>query len=305
MSSPVLQTTTTAGVSSSLIGLLEGMRPVQWIKNGFVLAPLIFSANLQNFELGLRALAVFAAFSMVASGVYLWNDSLDWRSDLNHPQKKRRPIPSGRLTPAVAISCGSFLLIAGVLAGFALNLATGFLLFGYAILNGLYSLTLKHVEIVDLMCIAVGFVLRVIAGSTAIGVHSSHWLLMCTFLIALFLGIAKRRQEIVTLSNGSGQHRRVLAHYSLPWLDQAGTLVSGSTVVAYALYAVSPETQAKFGTDALIYTLPFVVFGVLRYLHMMHSGDRTGNPTSALILDKQLLMCVAGWVLACAAIIYL
>jgi 4-hydroxybenzoate polyprenyltransferase len=187
---------------------------------------------------------------------------------------------------------------------YLVNVPTGLLLTAYLILNVLYSVWLKHVIIVDLLCIACGFVIRVVAGAMAINVVFSHWLLMCTFLIALFLGIAKRRQELVILASNPGKHRRVLNDYKLAWFDQASTLVSGSALVAYALYSVAPETQAKFGTDKLIYTVPFVIFGILRYLHLAHSGDRTGNPTDALITDSHLLICVVGWVLACAAIIY-
>jgi 4-hydroxybenzoate polyprenyltransferase len=302
MTPPVLQTS--AITNSSAAGILECMRPVQWIKNTFVLAPLVFSVNLAVPGLVLKACLIFAAFCLAASGVYLLNDSIDWRSDLSHPEKRRRPIPSGRLSPALAAACGSVLLAMAVAVGFLANAPAGLFVCGYVLLNSLYSFRLKHVTIVDLMCIAIGFVLRVMAGAAAIEVQASHWLLMCTFLVALFLAIAKRRQELVTLAAGSGAHRRVLTSYSLPWLDQAATLVSGSAVVAYALYAFSPETQAKFGTDKLMYTVPFVVFGILRYLHLVHASDRTGNPTSALLIDKQLLGCVVGWVVACAMIIY-
>jgi 4-hydroxybenzoate polyprenyltransferase len=292
------------GVLSASAALLECMRPAQWIKNGFVLAPLLFSARIGDPVMVLRALTALGAFCLSASGIYLWNDSLDWKSDLNHPRKCSRPIPSGRLSPVLATIWGAILMALSMAAAFALNRPTGLLVSGYIVVNSLYSLRLKHVMILDLMCIALGFVFRVMAGASAIQVEPSHWLLMCTFLLALFLGIAKRRQEIVTLAGGSEKHRRVLVNYSLGWLDQAGTLVSGATVVAYALYTVSPETQARFGTDRLIYTLPFVVYGILRYLYLIHGGQSTDNPTGALIADKQLLFCVVLWVFACFVIIY-
>lgn len=280
------------------------MRPAQWIKNGFVMAPLVFGAKLHDPSLLLRELAAFAAFCLVSSGIYLWNDSLDWKSDLIHPDKKLRPIPSGRLSATFAALCGSILAFAGLFLGLALNRSTGFLLCGYAVINILYSVQFKHMAILDLMCISAGFVLRVTVGATAIGVEASHWLLMCTFLLALFLGIAKRRQELVTLADNSGKHRRVLDHYTLNWLDQAGTVISGTTIVAYALYTVAPETQARFGTDRLIFTLPFVIYGILRYLHLVQNGSQTGNPTAALTKDKELLGCILAWVLTCTAIIY-
>lgn len=289
---------------STIRGLLECMRPAQWIKNGFVLAPLVFSANLNRPLLVWREFLAVALFCAAASGVYLWNDSVDWKSDLAHPEKRLRPIPSGRLNPWVAATFGSLLLASALLSAFLLNRTTGLLLSGYIALNFLYSFWWKHVSILDLMCIAVGFVFRVMAGASAIEVQASHWLLMCTFLLALFLGIAKRRHEVVTLERESSKHRRVLLDYELAWLDQAATLLSGATVVAYALYTVSPDTQARFGTDALIYTLPFVVFGILRYLQLTHAGGRTGNPTAALLSDRLLIGCLAGWVLTCALVIY-
>jgi 4-hydroxybenzoate polyprenyltransferase len=301
VSQPVVFTGT-----SSFAGLIECMRPVQWIKNGFVLAPLIFSRYLTDISMDLRALAAFAAFCLAASGVYLLNDSFDWRADRNHPDKRRRPIPSGRLSPQMAAASGLILAFAAIAGAFLINGLTGWVVLSYALLNGLYSLHLKHVAIVDMLCISTGFVLRVEGGGAAIHVTCSHWLLMCTFLLALFLAIAKRRQEVTTPSlDESGTHRSVLASYKLVWLDQSATLVGGAALVSYALYAVSAETVARFGTDRLIYTLPFVVFGILRYLHLVHGSDRAGNPTSALIADKQLLLCVGGWVAACAIVIYL
>jgi decaprenyl-phosphate phosphoribosyltransferase len=290
--------------TSALTGLVRCMRPSQWIKNGFVFAPLVFSSRLMSPYFALREILACVAFCLTASAIYLWNDALDWKSDLAHPEKKTRPIPSGQLSAALAVAAGSVLLAMGVGAAVALGPKTGLLLAAYAGINILYSLWLKHVAIVDLMSIASGFVLRVVAGSAAILVEPSHWLLMCTFLLALFLGIAKRRQELVLLAGDSSRHRRVLDDYSIPWLDQVGTIVSAAAIVSYALYTVAPETQARFKTDRLIYTLPFVIYGILRYLQLVRDGDRTGNPTGALLTDKKLLICLAGWIVTCAVIIY-
>jgi 4-hydroxybenzoate polyprenyltransferase len=280
------------------------MRPAQWIKNGFVLAPLVFAAKLNDFTLQVHALATFAAFCLAASGIYLWNDSLDCKADRFHPDKRMRPIPSGRLSAAVAVMFGSVFMLASIGIGLALNRTTGILLFSYAVINILYSVWLKHMAIIDLMCIAAGFVLRVVAGASAISVKASHWLLMCTFLLALFLGVAKRRHELGTLTADSALHRPVLDNYTLAWLDQVATVISGVTIVAYALYTVAPETQARFGTDHLIYTVPFVIYAILRYLHLIQGENGTGNPTGLLLKDKPLLVCIGAWVLACAAIIY-
>jgi 4-hydroxybenzoate polyprenyltransferase len=293
-----------AGVMGGASALLECMRPTQWIKNGFVLAPVIFSAHLTDNETLLRSAVAFGVFCLAASGIYLWNDCMDAQSDAEHPQKRTRPIPSGRLNAIVAAMTGAMLVLVSLAGAFSLNRATGILLSTYVAVNFLYTGWLKHTVILDVMCIAIGFVVRVMAGATAITVEASHWLLLCTFLLALFLGIAKRRNEIVVLAGDSGKHRRVLAEYSLPWLDQAGTLVAGAAVVAYALYTVAPETQIRFGTKGLIYTVPLVIYGILRYLHLIHASGNTGNPTSALITDRQLLSCVTGWGVACALIIY-
>ena len=223
-SDTALLQTRAGGSAFTLLGLIRCMRPSQWIKNGFVLIPLIFSSNLNQPSLAVREMLVFAAFCLVASGVYLWNDGLDWKSDLAHPDKRSRPIPSGQLSAGVALSLGPIFVLAGIAAGLPFGVTALTLLAGYAAINVLYSLSLKHWAIVDLMCIAVGFVLRVGAGSAAIHVEASHWLLMCTFLLALFLGIAKRRQEIVLLAGDSSRHRRVLDHYTVPWLDQGAPL---------------------------------------------------------------------------------
>jgi len=290
---------------SSLASLVEALRPSQWVKNGFVITPLIFSEKLLDPASEWKAVAAAVVFCLVASAVYLWNDILDWRTDLQHPAKRNRPIPSGRLSvTGAALACAA-LLAAGLAGGFAITPSTGALLCLYAGINVLYGLGLKHVVVMDLMCIAMGFVLRVLAGAAAIQARPSHWLLMCTFLLALTLSIFRRRQEAVMLGKSSVHHRKVLGNYDIAWFDQAGTMLSAATIVAYALYTVSPETQARFGTDHLFYTLPFVVFGTLRYLHLVHRSDHAGNPSSALIADKPLLGCVVGWLIACALVIYI
>jgi 4-hydroxybenzoate polyprenyltransferase len=294
-----------ASRASTLGGLVECMRPEQWVKNSCVLAPLLFSARLTDETSLIRALFAAAIFSLAASGVYLCNDAVDWKADLIHPLKRSRPVPSGRLSPRLAAVFGLAMLVGALTAAFLLNRMTGMLVSAYVVLNVLYSGWLKHASILDVMCIAIGFDLRVMTGAAAIQVDASHWLLVCTFLLALFLGIAKRRHEVVTLEQDMSKHRRVLTNYSVAWLDQATTLISGATVVAFALYTVSPETQAKFGTDRLIYTLPFVVYGILRYLQLIHQGSKTGNPTSAMLSDRHLLICIAGWAAACGAIIYM
>jgi 4-hydroxybenzoate polyprenyltransferase len=293
------------GVGAAISAFLECARPVEWVKNSFVLAPLLFSARMGQSDLIVTGLIACLAFCLAASGVYFWNDTADWRADLAHPEKKARPVPSGRISPRAALMWGGVFLASGVIVALRINSATGLLLCIYVVVSALYSFWLKHVPILDFLCVAVGFVLRVLAGAAAVRVQASHWLLMCTFLLAISLAVAKRRHELVMLAQDSSRHRRVLDHYSLSWLDHVGTAMAGATIVAYALYTVAPETQQRFGTDRLIYTLPLVVYGILRYLLLAHSSTRTGNPSRALISDKPLLACVLLWAFTCAAIIYL
>jgi 4-hydroxybenzoate polyprenyltransferase len=185
------------------------------------------------------------------------------------------------------------------------NRLTGLLILSYVTLQFGYAVWLKHTAIMDLMCIAMGFVLRVLVGSAAVSVSATHWLLICTFLLALFLGIGKRRQEANLLGQASAAHRPVLVNYSMGWLDHAATMLSSATIIAYALYTVAPDTQTRFGSDRLVYTVPFVVYGILRYLHMMHTDGTAGDPTNSLLADRPLLICVSGWALACVALVYL
>ena len=289
---------------SSLPGIIECLRLQQWVKNGFVVAPLVFSKKLLDPSSEWKAFVAAFAFCLVASAVYCWNDILDWRTDLLHPQKKFRPIPAGRVSIRTAAFACVLLLLLGFGVAFTVTTSTGVLLCIYTAINFLYGRGLKHVVVMDLMCISLGFVLRILAGAAAIQAEPSHWLLICTFLLALTLSIFRRRHEAITLGAGSAHHRRVLADYSIAWFDQAGTMLSAATLVCYALYTVAPETQARFGTDHLVYTLPFVVFGMLRYLYLVHSGNHVGNPSSALIADKPLLACVGTWLACCAVLIY-
>ena len=294
-----------SGQRGHVRSLIECVRPAQWVKNAFVLAPLVFSGKLLDPRSVLQAAGAALAFCFAASAVYSWNDILDRTSDLMHPDKRTRPIPSGRLSVRNARILSVVLLALSLVFGFGVNVPAGMLVSAYLAINFLYGLWLKHVVVVDLMCVALGFVLRVWTGAVAIHVEASHWLLMCTLLLALTLSIFRRREEAVMLGDHSVKHRNVLSQYSAAWFDQAGMMLSGATIVAYALYTVAPETQARFGTDHLFYTLPFVVFGILRYLHLVHSGGRTGNPSAVLMEDKPLLGCVVAWIASCALIIYM
>ncbi len=282
--------------------LLEAMRPYQWVKNLLVFAPLVFAGKLGDMESVWHAGLAFASFSLVASAIYLLNDLLDLEKDRAHPEKCKRPLPSGRLSRASAVT---FVVI---LAAIGIGLATlgRFWLWPcvYFAINVAYSIRLKHVVVLDAMCIAIGFLLRVYAGGVAIDVAVSAWLTLCTFFVALFLAFAKRRHELALLGEDSGEHRSSLEDYSLTFLDQMIAPLGAMTVLAYAAYTVSPATVEKFHTQDLVFTVPFVVFGIFRYLFLVHQKSEGGNPTRLLLRDVPTMINILLWFGVCIWIVY-
>ncbi len=274
------------------------------MKNGFVLAPVVFAHRLDRAAAAAAAALAFAAFCAASSAVYLVNDLKDRDQDRRHPVKRRRPIASGEL-PAGIAGLAAILLLAAA-AALAVRLGAGYslCLAGYVALNLLYSLALKHVVILDVMTIALGFVLRVLAGARAVEVQVSSWLILCTIFVALFLGFSKRRHELAQAPESNAGTRRVLEHYSLPFLDQMINVVTASTVVAYALYTASPETQAKLGSDRLIYSVPLVLFGIFRFLFLLYRRDDERSPTDAILHDPPFLLNLALWGAVVLALIY-
>ena len=267
-------------------------------------AALGFSKHL--FEMGplLRSLAAFVLFCGLSGAVYLLNDVADLERDRLHPLKALRPIASGLVPPRLAALVAAALAV-GCLGG-SLLLGRAFLLCAaaYLALNVLYSLKLKEVVIVDVLSVSMGFVLRFVAGAVAISVVISEWLLICTILLALFLTLAKRRHELVSLSDTASSHRRILAEYSPYLLDQMIAVVTASCVTAYAFYTTAPETKAKFQTDYLALTIPFVLYGIFRYLYLVHRKEKGGSPSDVLLTDRPLLIAVALWALTIVAIVY-
>jgi 4-hydroxybenzoate polyprenyltransferase len=251
-----------------------------------------------------RALMAFAAFCLAASAVYLLNDLHDREEDRRHPVKSRRPLASGALKAPVAWLAAALLI--GGAAALALALGRGFATFlgAYVTLNVLYSLGLKTVVILDVLCISLGFVLRILAGAAAIDVKVSSWLLLCTTFLSLFLAFSKRRHEIQLLAEGAAQQRKVLSQYSAAFLDQMINVVTASAVVCYALYAVSPETVERFHTEHLVYTVPFVLFGIFRYLYLVYQRTDAKNPTEALLFDGPFLVNLLLWGGAVIWIVY-
>jgi len=287
----------------AIIEIFRSLRPQQWIKNFFIFAPLVFSQNVLNRPLLLKTFVAFAAFCLISSAHYIFNDLRDLEEDRRHPVKSKRPLASGRLKKGPAVAALFVIGAAGVAVAAALGLPFLLLAVGYLVLQTAYSMWLKHVVILDVFVIAAGFLIRVVAGGLAIEVEISSWLLICTILLALFLAMGKRRYELVLLDKDAASHRPILREYNTYLLDQMISVVTASTLLAYCLYTVSPETVAKFGTRNLIFTVPFVLYGIFRYLYLIHQKAEGGTPESLIIRDKPLLVDIFLWVLAAAMIL--
>lgn len=280
------------------------MRPAQWVKNLFVFVPLVFAHRLDRLDLALRSAAAFAAFCAAASAVYLLNDLRDREADRLHPVKRLRPIAAGQLGAGPAIAAA--LALAAVALALAFRLGRGFsiCLAIYLVLNVLYSLALKRLVILDVMTIALGFVLRVEAGALAIAVEVSSWLLLCTTFVALFLGFAKRRHELALQPQSGTGTRSVLEHYNLTFVDQMINVVTASTIVSYALYTVDPGTAARLGTPHLIVTVPLALYGIFRFLFLLYQRSDRQSPTDAILHDPPFLINLALWGLTVVFLIY-
>ena len=284
--------------------LLVSLRPHQWTKNLFVLAALAFSKHLfDDGDAVVRAGVAFAVFCALSGAVYLINDLADLEHDRLHPGKRGRPIASGALGVPVARTAAASLVGLGLLAASALGPRFLLSAVAFLVLNFAYSLGLKNVVILDVLAIAIGFVLRAVAGAVAIQVVFSEWLIVCTLLLALFLALAKRRHELVTLEDAAA-HRSILAEYSPYLLDQMIAVVTASCLTAYAFYTLAPETVEKYRTDRLAFTIPFVIYGIFRYLYLVHRKEQGGSPGDALLTDRPLLATVALWAGAVVLIVY-
>ena len=289
---------------SVLYNLLLSLRPGQWTKNLFVFAALVFSQRLGDGVAVVRTVLAFAVFCALSGAVYLINDVFDREQDRIHPLKASRPIASGALSPAIALTFSAILAAAALAVALALGLPFFEMAAAYVVLLIAYSAFLKHIVILDVLTIAAGFTLRASAGAAAIGVPISHWLLVCTMLLALFIALSKRRHELTLLTGSATGHRPILSDYTPYLLDQMISVVTASTLIAYAFYTISPETTQKFGTDLLSLTIPFPLYGILRYLYLVHQRDQGGSPAELLLNDRPLLACVALWALSVILIIY-
>jgi len=306
-SSPVAAPGTAIGAvpgRSLALDLLRSLRPAQWTKNLVVFAGLIFGKKLLDAAAVWDAIAAFVIFCALSGVVYLVNDLADRESDRRHPLKARRPIASGALPVKVATGAALAIGAAALAAAYLVGPGFAAVAAAYVVLQMLYSGPLKHIIIIDVLTIAIGFVLRAAGGAVAVHVQMSHWLFVCTILLALFLALAKRRHEIVLLAGGATSHRPILGEYTAYLLDQMIGVVTASTLIAYVFYTISPETQAKFGTPWLGLTIPFPLYGIFRYLYLVHQREGGGSPADLLVTDRPLLGCVALWAVAVALIIY-
>ncbi len=296
-----------------ILELLRAMRPKEWIKNVFVFAAIAFAKDAntgvplwQEFDKLLIVGAAFVLFCMAASAIYLINDLVDIEKDRAHPTKKNRPLASGRLSPALAQVAAVLLLVVALPGAFLLdysagkgvlgNIDFGLALVSYVVIQGvLYSYYLKNIVILDIFTIAAGFVLRAVAGALGLDIQITYWLLMCMGLLALFLGLAKRRAELILLEHGAGEHRRILAEYSLPMLDQMISIITAATIIAYTLFTTTAETLPRKPFPIMLITVPIVIYLIFRYLYLMYKHGEGGSPADLIIKDLPFLVAGASW----------
>ncbi len=268
------------------------------------MAGLIFAGQGTNPAYQNISLLTLVAFCMLSSAVYSLNDIIDINRDRQHPLKKNRPLAAGDISITTAGLIGLVLAVGGLLLSYYIGLGLFYVTLAYLVLNILYTFWLKNIVIIDVMSIATGFVLRALAGAVAINVEFSNWLLITTFVLALFLGLGKRRHELLSLEKGASSHRKILDKYSPYLLDQLIGVVTASTVVTYLFYTLSAEIQNKLHTEYLYITIPFVIYGIFRYLYLVHKEDKGGSPTTLLLADRPLLADVVLWLTSIIIILY-
>ncbi len=287
-----------------LFMLIKALRAYQWSKNLIIFAALLFAQEVFHVDKLVTSLLAFMVFCCAASATYLFNDLQDIEKDRTHPKKRDRPIASGAMS--IPLAWGLLLVLYAVAAVIGIYVGYGFtaIVLGYVLMQLAYSLFLKHVIIVDVMILALGFVFRAMAGAVAIDVEFSNWLVVCTLFLALFLGLSKRRHEMTLLEGDASAHRAVLSQYSIHYLDQLILIVAGGAIITYTIYTCSADVVARVGTDKLYLTLPFVVYGVFRYLYLIHHKTGGGDPSRTLVTDVPLLSTVFLWAASCGVILY-
>ena len=293
------------GASAPRVGaaLLRTLRPSEWTKNLILFAALLFGERLLDPSAAARACGAFLAFCALSGTVYIVNDYVDRKQDRRYPTKSHRPIASGALAPQTALTAAVVLGSSALGWSFWLSVPLGLVSLSYLVLLTAYSLLLKHIVILDVLTIAIGFVLRAVAGAVAVSVPISYWLLVCTILLALFLGLSKRRHELVLLGDDAAVHQPILGEYNPYLLDQMIGIVTASTVMSYILYVAESATAARVGTSPLSVTIPLVLYGMFRYLYLVyHRGG--GAPSELLLADRPVLVSVALWVVTVVIILY-
>lgn len=279
------------------------LRTKQWIKNSFIFMPLVFGQKLFEYPFNLKALYAFFLFSFISSCVYLINDIFDIEKDKSHPVKKHRPIASGLIGKKHAWIIAFILSAISIFLSINLEIKLGFVVLFYLVLNFIYTIFLKNIVIIDVFCLSVFFLLRIIAGTVVVNVEFSYWMIFMIMLLAMFLGFNKRRQELQFLQSSEGQ-RVVLGEYSLYFIDQMISVLTSSIVIVYMLYTIDARTVREFGTDHLYYSIPFVYYGIFRYLYLVHKKSEAEDPTLVLLSDKMMQVNLIIWIAVCISVIY-
>ncbi|MFA4982307.1 MAG: decaprenyl-phosphate phosphoribosyltransferase [Candidatus Omnitrophota bacterium] len=280
--------------------LFLAMRPYQWLKNIFIFLPVLFGRRLTDPSSLARTALIFVSFCLVSSAVYLLNDIMDMDEDRGHPEKSKRPLVSGRISVRESCLAAGVLLLLGLPISFALGLYPGITVSVYLMLNMAYTAALKNVVIIDVFCVGAFYYLRVLAGGAANGIELSGWIVICTVLLALFLAFNKRRHDLGLAKD----HKSVPAKYNARFLDRMIGIISASVIISYALYAMDAGTIEKFGTNHLIFTVPFVFYGIFRYLYLVDVKNAGGDPSRVLIYDSKMQINIILWIVVCVAVVY-
>ncbi len=286
-----------------MLDYIKLLRPQQWIKNIFLFAGLIFSLHFYNASSVLINIYAFFIFCFLSSGSYILNDIVDYKQDHIHPTKSKRPIAAGSIKRGVGGVIAFVLVFISLVIATRINLHFFLICLGYVVMMAIYSIWIKQIIFLDILFVSIGYVLRAIAGALAIKVEISSWLLLCTLLLALFIVVSKRRTEIIALGESAIKHRKILAHYSIDLLNQMIAIVTSACIISYCLYTLAPETIAKFHTKNLIYTVPFVIYGIFRYLFITYKKTETDIPEKVLITDLPLQICLVAWIAVCLLIL--
>jgi len=279
----------------TLLELLRLMRPQQWVKNGFVFTGLLFGHAFTDSALVLQVIVAAIAFSLVSSAIYIINDIADREQDRKHPKKKHRPLAAETVSVNSAMALSGLLAIVATVLAYSVSEIVLWIIIGYGLMNLAYSFRLKHVVLLDVFIIAAGFMLRILAGTLGVEIPPSQWLLLCGLMVTLFLGFAKRRAEIIALTDDKTSHRKVLEHYSPVMLDNMIAVTAAGLIMSYSLYTMSAETIRIHDTANLVYTVPFVMYGVFRYIYLLHHQSGGGDPSRDLTRDSHMLVVVGGW----------